>query len=81
MRTVLVRRTHDVTLALELARQLWRERDLPGVLDQQRVGWWWTSTASTVPPRGAVDEQGRVVVWCDDPTKVHAAGPGIEFRP
>lgn len=38
-------------------------------------------TSSTVPRRGAVDEQGRVVVWCDDPGAVHAAGPGIEFRP
>lgn len=93
--TVLVRRTHDLELARQLAETAWLEHhiaeaDQPGVrcailrpppLAHHRVGWWTTSTTRTVPPMGAVDGQERVVVWCEDPARAHSAGPGIEFRP
>lgn len=94
--TVLVRRTHDLEQARDLARQAWIEHHValadvaatgrcaivrPPELARHRVGWWTTSTGRAVPARGAVDEQGRVVVWCDDPARAHSAGPGIEFRP
>ena len=64
--TVLVRRTHDVELARELAEQRWAqlddERPLSAVF---RRGWWRTyhSTAGP-PPSGAEDAHGRVVLWC-----------------
>jgi hypothetical protein len=96
--TVLVRRTHDVDLARELAQARWLEYVIaqaagsgvrcaivrPAPLGRHRVGWWLTSITAAgprrpVPRRGAVDEQGRVVVWCEDPLAVYAPGPGVEF--
>jgi hypothetical protein len=53
----------------------------PRPLAHHLIGWWTTTTGGTVPRRGALNEQGRVLVWCEDPTAAHAAGPGIEFRP
>lgn len=52
----------------------------PPALNEHRVGWWTTTTGGVLRPRDARDEQGRVVRWRPDPTGVHAAGPGIEFR-
>ncbi len=79
--TVLVRRTHDVDLARELAEQRWAEigddRPLTGGM---RVGWWRTyATTGPVPSNAAEDQRGRVVQLCTDSDR--AASPGIEFRP
>lgn len=94
--SVLVRRTQDLVLARRLAEQRWLEHAVdramaasagrclmvsPPPLAEHRVGWWTTTTARTVPPRGALDERDRVVVWCADPARSRSAGPGIEFRP
>lgn len=77
--TVLVRRTHDLELATELATQRWAELDDERPLTAQRIGWWTTYASKTVPASAAEDYRGRVVAWCPDTT--HAASPGIEFRP
>lgn len=95
--TVLVRRTHDVDLARELAAARWTEHLVDAAiarsngrclvvggpaLGPHRTGWWTTSQpGAPVPPRGAVDERRRAVVWCEDPARAHAAGAGVEFRP
>ncbi len=82
--SILVRRTHDVELARELAEARWAElaqdRPLSPVF---RRGWWRTYASPTGPPAGgAEDALGRVVVWCrpGDPFP-NGAGPGVEFRP
>lgn len=79
--SVLVRRTHDIEVARELAEVRWAEladgRPLTG---GSRVGWWRTyAPIRSVPDDAAEDAQGRVVQWCRDTD--HAAGPGVEFRP
>ncbi|GAA1401895.1 hypothetical protein GCM10009613_60990 [Pseudonocardia kongjuensis] len=77
--TVLVRRTHDVETARELAAARWAETGDERPLAHHRVGWWRTTMTSRRPDGAATDEQGRVVQWCEDAE--HAAGPGVEFRP
>ena len=82
--TVLVRRTHDVDTARELAAEKWREVGGPAAfggqeLEHNRVGWWTTKITHARPVGAATDEQGRVVAWCEDAE--HGAGPGVEFRP
>lgn len=79
--TVLVRRTHDLVVAEELAVLRWALAGLDDVaLTSRRVGWWRTwATTGPVPDDAAVDWRGRVVQRCG--SDVHAAGPGIEFRP
>lgn len=79
--TILVRRTHDVDLARELAEARWAElgddRPLVGV----RIGWWRTygHADGHMPASAAEDHRGRIVAWCADTET--AAGPGVEFRP
>lgn len=77
--TVLVRRTHDLEVARELAEQRWAEIGEPAPLVKYRVGWWRTYGPTECPPEAAQDQHGRVVLWCDDTSP--GAGPGIEFRP
>ncbi|QYN41118.1 hypothetical protein K1T35_48130 (plasmid) [Pseudonocardia sp. DSM 110487] len=85
--TVLVRRTHDLELARQLANERWsatppQQRGTSRLLSRHRTGWWTTTDGlKAVPPRAAVDEQHRVIRWCSDPGTARAAGPGIEFRP
>jgi hypothetical protein len=85
--TVLVRRTHDLEVARQLAAERWEaatpeQRGTTRPLAQHRQGWWTTTPGlKDVPRRAAVDEQHRIIRWCEDPAAVHAAGPGIEFRP
>lgn len=79
--TVLVRRTHDVELARQLAEERWADvddsRPLTGGM---RVGWWRTYASSGgVPGDAAEDFRGRVVQACRD--DAHGAGAGVEFRP
>jgi hypothetical protein len=82
--SVLVRRTHDVELARELAEARWAEvadeRPLSPVF---RRGWWQTYASTSGPPAGgAEDARRRVVVWCRPEVALPpAAGAGVEFRP
>lgn len=78
--TVLVRRTHDLELARQLAEERWAEVADDRPLVGTRIGWWRTyaSTAGP-PPDAAEDALGRVVQWCPDARA--PAGPGVEFRP
>lgn len=79
-RSVLVRRTHDLELARELAEARWAEVDDDRPLVATRVGWWQTfESTGRIPASAAEDEHGRVVQFCVD--TAHYAGPGIEFRP
>lgn len=79
--TVLVRRTHDVELARELAEARWAEIGEDAPLVHHRIGWWATYASSDpVPTDAAEDQHGRVVRWTRD-DREHAAGPGVEFRP
>ncbi len=77
--TILVRRTHDLDLATELAAERWAQLDDDRPLAASRIGWWTTYASRTVPASAAEDQHGRVVRWCSDTTT--GAGPGIEFRP
>jgi hypothetical protein len=79
--SVLVRRTHDVTLARALAELCWAEHDDDRPLVASRVGWWRTYPASavTMPAAAAEDRLGRIVEWCAAADR--GAGPGVEFRP
>lgn len=82
--SVLVRRTHDLDLARQLADAKWAEtpdRITRGrTLTATRVGWWQTfESPGRTPASAAEDEQGRVVQWAIDTAL--GAGPGIEFRP
>lgn len=77
--TILVRRTHDLALATEMAEAAWAELAVEGQLVTHRVGWWTTYVSQRVPEAGATDKAGRVVLWCHD--SASAASPGIEFRP
>lgn len=79
--SVLVRRTHDIDLARDLAEQRWAElgddRPLVGV----RIGWWRTygHADGRMPASAAEDHRRRIVAWCEDTDP--NAGPGVEFRP
>lgn len=78
--TVLVRRTHNLELARDLAEARWAQLGTEGPLVSHRVGWFRTFSSTRGPVVAAAEDQhGRVVAWCDDTD--HAAGPGIEFRP
>jgi hypothetical protein len=78
--SVLVRRTHDLQLAEELALARWAEvADNRPLTGGNRIGWWTTYASKTVPDDAAIDHRNRVVRWCPDTT--HGASPGIEFRP
>jgi hypothetical protein len=84
--SVLVRRTHDLDLARELALECWAaqvvdERPLAGAV---RTGWWRTypEPSTGVPAAAALDKGGRVVEWIRPGTPLpHGAGAGVEFRP
>ncbi|ALE77693.1 hypothetical protein WY02_03665 [Pseudonocardia sp. AL041005-10] len=78
---MLVRRTHDVELARELAEARWAEIGETAPLVHHRIGWWATYASSEPAPTDAAEDQhGRVVRWTRD-DREHAAGPGVEFRP
>lgn len=77
--SVLVRRTHDLDLARELAQARWAEIGDDRPLIVSRVGWWRTYAARTIPADAAEDQLGRVVQFCRDDTA--GAGAGVEFRP
>jgi hypothetical protein len=77
--TVLVRRTHDLDLARELAEQRWADTLDDRPLVGSRIGWWTTYVGRTVPASAAEDQAGRIVQICDE--RARAACPGIEFRP
>jgi hypothetical protein len=85
--TVLVRRTHDRTVARALAEARWAELLAAKLVDQPlgaedrsvRVGWWTTRGGHQRDPAQAVDEWGRLVTACADTAT--SAGPGVEFRP
>lgn len=78
--TVLVRRTHNLNLARQLADERWAALGTEAPLTSWRTGWWRTYSTSKGPvAQAAEDQHGRVVQWCTDTE--HAAGPGIEFRP
>ena len=77
--SVLVRRTHDIALATELAHARWADVADDRPLSGSRVGWWTTYASRTVPADAAEDHLGRVVRWCDDTAP--GASPGVEFRP
>ncbi len=79
--TVLVRRTHDVDLALDLAVARWAEIGETALLLRHRAGWWLTYASSEpIPLDAATDQHDRVVRWTDN-DRGFAAGPGVEFRP
>ena len=78
--SVLVRRTHDLDLARELAVQRWAEIGETAPFVAQRTGWWRTFSSTEVPPDAAEDQRGRVVLWTTD-DRAPGAGPGVEFRP
>lgn len=78
--TVLVRRTHNYNLALQLAAARWAELATEAPLTRHRTGWFRTFSSRKGPvAQAAEDRHGRVVQWCGD-TDANA-GPGIEFRP
>ena len=87
--TVLVRRTHDLALARQLAEDRWAELERDGLVDQPlglderavRVGWWQTLQ---INPRNrldsdAVDDQHRTIRPCLDTAP--GGGAGVEHRP
>ena len=78
--SVLVRRTHDLDLARELAQARWVSTGDDRPLVATRIGWWRTYVSREVPASAAVDQLDRVVLWTSDDA-VPGAGPGIEFRP
>ena len=77
--SVLVRRTHDLDLARQLAEIRWAQIDTRPLV-ATRIGWWRTYVSTQVPASAAVDQLDRVVLFTTDDT-AQGAGPGIEFRP
>lgn len=76
--TVLVRRTHDVDAARELATAAWRAAGKAGDLTRHRIGWWSTTIGPSRPVKGAgYDEQHRVVRVCTE--EAPNASPGVEW--
>lgn len=77
--SILVRRTHNLELATDMAHHRWAQIGDDRPLTGTRIGWWTTYAGHTVPDDAAQDQHGRVVRWCTDTAP--GASPGIEFRP